>query len=370
MGKFLKWRAPYLDLSGYAAASRGLVTAAETAGFFVQVKDRSRSLNLFGKGMGDEIVKEYVRLSQVAVPPDCPTVQMTVPDCFVEQRGRKIGVSFFEMTTVPPQWVPFCNRMDQMWTGTSYSRKSFLNSGVTAPFHVVPCAIDFTRFNPEAKPWTIANRRAFAFVSVMDMTPRKAWKELLRAFWTAFDKDDDVCLVLKCYFGGFSATAQIGVARKIADWKKELGFVDRAPLLLYMQDVPAASMPGFYLACDCYAAIGREGFGLPHAEAMACGLPCIGPEVGGTTDFMDETNSLLVEYEGDGPIDPEMLGISGAFEDLQWANHSWEDLAVKMHRMATDSALRKDLGAKGMATVRERLSFETVGKRIAELLED
>ena len=362
-----------LDTSGYASAGRSYLRASLAAGLNVHACDRSRSANLYGKGIDQPILDLYERLSGSVVSPDCPAVQHTVPDAFFLDRTsrRPIGYSVFEMCRVPPTWVLYCNMMGEIWTASEYSRQAFLSSGLSVPVHVLPHAIDIDLFSPDSPAWKIENRRRFAFLSILDMTSRKAWHELLRAFWSAFSKDDDVCLVLKCYFGGFSDHDRVAVARRIAGWKRELDLGEgTAPVLLYTHPVDGTSMPSFYRgAGDCYVSIAREGFGLPMAEAMACGLPCIGPEVGGTREFMDESNSLLVKYEGDGPIDPEMLSISPSFEGLRWANHSWEHLAEQMKRMVSDSELRKSLAPKGKATVREKLSFETIGKRMRELLE-
>lgn len=43
--------------------------------------------------------------------------------------------------------------------------------------------------------------------------------------------------------------------------------------------VPREAMPGWYAAADCFTLPSRtESFGLTYLEAMACGLPCVGPD--------------------------------------------------------------------------------------------
>ena len=367
----LIWKAPIIDCSGYSSAARGYLRACLEAGIAIRAVDRSRSTNLYGKGIDQPLLDLYARLSKTEVASDCPAVQHTVPDVFYKDKisKRPIGYTIFEMCNVPALWVPYCNEMGEIWTGSEYSKQAFQNSGVKVPIHVLHHALDLEKYSPDGSAWKILNRRGFAFLTILDLTPRKAWKELLQAYWTAFTKEDDVCLVMKCYFGGFSEQCRLNVARRISEWKQKLGFGDNAsPILLYGGAIPDSSMPSLFRSCDCYVSIGREGFGLTNCEAMACGLPCIGPEVGGTREFMDESNSLLVKHEGDGPIDPEMLSISPNFKGLSWANHSWEHLSEQMVKMVSDSTLRKSLAQKGMATVREKLSFETIGKRIVNLL--
>jgi glycosyltransferase involved in cell wall biosynthesis len=101
---------------------------------------------------------------------------------------------------------------------------------------------------------------------------------------------------------------------------------------------------------------------------MSCGLACIGPEVGGTREFMTPDNSLLVKYVGEEPVAPDVVSINPAFDGLSWAKHSWEDLATKMQRVVDDSCLRTAIALKGKECVRKNLTFGEIGRRISALL--
>jgi len=357
-----------LDCSGYAAACRGYLQAAETVGITIQARDRSRSTNLYGKGIDKSIIDLHERLSKNIVPADCITVQHTVADTFFKDRRSKrpVGYTIFEMPRVPHLWVPFCNDMSEIWTGSQYSKDSFVNSGVKVPVHVLPHAIDVEKFD-KAEPWTIKNRRGFAFISIFDFTSRKAWQDLLRAYWTAFDEEDDVCLILKVFFGDFSDAARGDIIRRIATYRDSLNISKPAPILLYGHDVDSDAMPGLYKAADCYVGISREGFGLSYAEAMAAGIACIGPEVGGTRQYMNEENSYLVDYIGDEPISADMVRLNPCFEGLTWAKHSWEHLAVIMKQVVVDKLQREAVALKGQEFIRKNLTFEAIGQRISLL---
>jgi glycosyltransferase involved in cell wall biosynthesis len=366
----LRWMGPILDCSGYASAARGYLFAADEVGIRIKASDRSRSINLKGKGMDDGIMAMYERLSKAEVADDCPTVQHQVPDQFFNDRKSKlrIGYTIFEMCNVPKEWAKCCNRMDVIWTGSKYAKSAFLNSGVKVPVKVLPHAIDLKVFNTAADPWPIANRRSFAFLSVFDFTERKAWKDLLRAYWDAFSSKDDVCLILKAYFGNFSEEAIRNVARKIKAFRDEERVVDSAPILLYGHDVPYGQMPGLYRSADCYVGVSREGFGLGYAEAMACGLPCIGPEVSGTRQFMTEENSFLVKYVGDEPVGPETSAMYPIFSGLRWAKHSWEHLSELMKKVVHDDAAREEKAEKGFEDVERELSPKKIGNLMADYL--
>lgn len=368
--KSLRWLGPILDLSGYASAARGYLRAASAAGLVIQPRDRSRSINLQGRGMDDGVMSMYQTLYKNQVPPDSPTVQHQVPDALYEDKKSSYPVAYtiFEMASVPKTWVAPCNRMRAIWTGSSYSKAAFMTSGVKVPIHVLPHAIDVKAYSPEAKPWAISNRRGFAFLSVMDFTERKAWRDLLRAYWHAFKRKDDVCLILKAYFGGFDDVAVRDMCRRIHDFRHESKMDDGAPILVYGYDVPDSQMPGLYTAADCYVGLSREGFGLSYAEAMSCGLPCIGPEVGGTREFMGEDNSFLVKYCGDEPIARETVSMFPSFEGLRWPRHSWEHLSEVMRKAAQNDGIRKEKAKKGMDFISKSLNYDAIGRRMISLL--
>jgi glycosyltransferase involved in cell wall biosynthesis len=367
----LIWRAPILDMSGYAAAARGYIRSADSVGMKILAVDRSRSANLKNKGIDQPILDMYNRLSQTVVQKDCPAVQHQVPDQFARdsRTSRSIAFTIFEMANVPSTWVPYCNDVDEIWTGSEYSKKSFLNSGVKVPVHVLPHAIDIDLFE-DAQPWTISNKRGFTFLSVFDFTPRKNWQELLRAYWHAFKSKDDVCLILKVFFGDFSNDSRADIIRRILRYRNSLNVTDCAPILLYGYDVPNSDMAGLYKAADCYVGISKEGFGLSYCEAMAAGCACIGPEVGGTRQFMNEKNSFLIKYIGDEKISPEMVALNPIFDGLTWPQHDWQHLSEIMRQVVQNKDKRIEVAKNGKEFIEENLTFKAIGERMRLLLDE
>jgi len=368
--KELRWLGPILDCSGYASAGRGYLRAAESTGIRIRACERGRSAALASRGMDDEAYALYDRLSRVKVSRDAPTVQHQTADTFFRDNRTSfsIGYTIFEMCSVPSCWVPYCDMMDAIWTGSEYSKDALVNAGVKSPTCVLPHALDMEAYSPNGARWGISNRRGFAFLSVFDFTERKAWRDLLRAYWTAFRPDEDVCLVLKIYFGDFGDAARKDLILRILRYRRELGLTSSPKILMYGHDVPANMMPALYRSCDCYVGVSREGFGLPYAEAMACGIGCIGPEVGGTRQFMSESNSFLVKYVDDEPVSPEMTSMFPAFKGLRWARHSWEHLSEVMRRVVDDREEFRMRAALGTKEVRSMLSYEAIGERMKELL--
>lgn len=125
--------------------------------------------------------------------------------------------------------------------------------------------------------------------------------------------------------------------RRIAELEplgvRRLGRLERPDLVAAIQAATLFVFPSFY-----------EGFGLPAAEAMACGVPVVAAD-----------RSSLPEVVGDAGllIDPE--------DPLQ--------LADALARLLGDGALRAELGRRGIARAR-RFSWPLGALRLADLFDE
>jgi glycosyltransferase involved in cell wall biosynthesis len=118
-------------------------------------------------------------------------------------------------------------------------------------------------------------------------------------------------------------------------------------------------------ACDAYVSLHRsEGLGLTMAEAMLLGKPVIATRYSGNLDFMDDQNSLLVDYKlvHTGPSVPPYDSTA------LWAEPSVEHAAQLMRRLHDNQDWARELGAKARADTQSRFSLATAGQRFMERL--
>ena len=209
------------------------------------------------------------------------------------ETGQLVVIQPWEFGRVPLSWREPLRAVDQLWAYTNYVKQCYVDSGVNPErIAVVPLGIDPALFRPGVAPSpSVPTDSGFVFLFVGGTLFRKGIDLLLAAYRQEFRADEDVSLVVKdmgvnSFYRNQTAGAQI--AQLMAD-------PACAEVVYLTQDLPDADMPGLYSACDTLVHPYRgEGFGLPVAEAMACGLPVIVTRGGATDDFCPEDLVLPV----------------------------------------------------------------------------
>ena len=288
------------------------------------------------------------------------------PNLSPPPEGHWIMIQPWEYGALPKDWVePMRSQVDELWVPSNYVREVYINSGIPASkIFVIPNGVDYQNFHSQAKPKTLNTEKTFKFLFVGGTIPRKGIDVLLDAYTSAFNRADDVCLVIKdmgvgTFYRGQSATERILAIQKNVD----------APEILYLKEyLPEKHMAGLYTACDCLVHPYRgEGFGLPVAEAMACGLPVLVTRGGACDDFCDDNNSLLIESQRR-PI---------VFNDSELCDTGWvlepdqHDLIRRLRFIYDNKDEGRKIGAAAARQIRELVSWEKsadlVVQRIKEL---
>lgn len=279
-----------------------------------------------------------------------------------------VARAMFETDRLPGGWDELLLARDEIWVPCHHNREVFVRGGL--PEHairVVGETIDFDLFTPTGNPLDLpdAPDGAIRFLVNFDFSERKGWKPLLRAWAQAFDPDDPVCLILKA-----SSMYKDGdwVRRRIEGFVKTEfgGSRGLAPLVLYTDFLDANDMPRLYEAADVYVSASRgEAWGRPYMEAMAMGLPTIGSGWGGNTDFMDPTDSWLIEGKLI-DVDPNAELFNDLYYGHRWFDADSEHLAAIFREIAADLPAAR---AKA-APARQRLIDHWGDEAMAATLQD
>jgi len=192
--------------------------------------------------------------------------------------------------------------VDEIWVPSTFVRECYLRSGIPADrVAVVPNGVDCERFHPTVHPLALSGldgaslpdvgSSTYKFLFVGGTIVRKGIDLLLRAYLQAFTADHDVCLVIKDM-----GTQTFYKGQTFGEMIRRIQGTAGTPRILYVTgDLRPAQLPALYTACDCLVHPYRgEGFGLPIAEAMACGLPVLVPNYGAALDFCDHETAYLI----------------------------------------------------------------------------
>ena len=203
--------------------------------------------------------------------------------------------------------------------------------GIKGKIRTIKNGMDLERFRPLPDRPALRERlggkfgldgKAVVITQVASMVPQKGNEDLLRAFIDLAPVHPNAHLFL--VGGGFAGTDNSKAIRGLA---AAAGLAWRVHLTDYVWDVAE-----FLNLADISVLCSREREGLPRSiiEAMACGNPVIGTDVGGMRELVrDGYNGFLIP-----PRDPAAL-------------HSALD------RLIRDADLRKKMGEEGRRMARE-----------------
>ncbi len=346
------WAAPLLNFSGYGEEARGFVAALAGAGAPVtacpvDVASPELTADLAtGTGPGRALQEALAR------PVEDPTVAVLhVPGSAlgpVAGAVATVGRTMFETDGLPASWVPRLNTMDEIWVPASFNVETFHAAGVTAPLQVVPGGVDTVAFRPGRRPLAIPGLRGTVFLSVFEWSYRKGYDVLLAAWAEAFDPKDPVSLVLRAFprsrwHGDAGPAIDALLDEQLAGIGRSRA--DVAPIVVLGRPLGTAQVPALMTAADVYVSPSRgEGWGRPYLEAMSCGLAVIGTRWSGNLDFMDETNSALLDVEALVPVDERMD--AATYLGQRWAEPSRAHLVALMRELAANPRLRRSLGGR------------------------
>ncbi len=296
------------------------------------------------------------------------TIRHAYPPCFDPGApGRVVQILHWEYGPVPRAWVEAQRTsIDEVWAASRWVADWMVHSGMD-PDRVahVPLGIDPERFRPGTDPLELGDSApGYRFLFVGGFLWRKGVDLLLDAYAAAFTRADDVTLVLKDFGAGGPYVPQ-DITERIG----RLAADPSAPRVAHFTGaLPEADMPRLYAAADCLVHPYRgEGYALPIAEAMACGLPVIVPDGGACRDYAGPDTAVLVPAS-EGTMATDTIGGMRLAAPPRLVEVGVADLAAAMRRAYEHRQEHRDLGARAAAHMRAAHTWDhTAAAAVARL---
>ena len=345
--------------SGIQQAALWTKAALERAGVRTSCRDVSAGINTKLLPRAEWLGLEVYPFTIITVAPTPYFATAYERSSLFRRPGvYRIAYWAWELETIPEDWLQLLPLLDEIWSPTQFVAKA-MRTRMTVPIETMPPGVEVGPVESVPKDSLGIPDDHYVFLFMFDMYSdfeRKNPLAVIRAFRRAFRRNEKATLVLKTSRG----TPDEAAFARLQAFAAENG------VLLVSELLSRAKAYGFLEMCDCYVSLHRsEGFGLGMAEAMLLGKPVIATGYSGNVDFMNNGNSLLVDYQLTKIRRAGPLYEAGSV----WAEPSEEQAAAFMRQVFDDRAGAAAMGARANEELQEKLSLETAGKRMAARLQ-
>ncbi len=265
----------------------------------------------------------------------------------------RIAYWAWELETLPDEWVEVSPLIDEIWAPTEFVAKSMRAKMPVPVYNMLPgVEIGPAEEISRAKLGIPQDRFVFLFMfDLHSQIHRKNPGGLIRAFRRAFSGDDRAVLLIKTS-GGDLYPLDFAALQEMARGDN---------IILVDEMMSRAGAYGMIAMCDCFVSLHRsEGFGLGLAEAMLMGKPVIATAYSGNLDFMNQDNSMLVDFEMTEIKEDRPIYSKGNI----WAEPSVEHAAFYLRHVYENREEARMRAERTMPEIRDKLSLAAAGQRM------
>lgn len=256
--------------------------------------------------------------------------------------------------------LAFCfDFIDEVWGISEYTTECFSKS-LKCPVYHMPLSIDVPEISDVDifEKYSIPKNK-FAFLLMFDLNSsihRKNPYAAYEAFSSAFPSDENVILIVK-------------TMGEPTEPKEKIFFekLRKDPRVFIVFDTLAKSEVNALISqVDCYVSLHRaEGFGRIMAEAMLLGTSVIATKYSGNLDFMNDSNSYLVDYNLI-KIDPSEYHY---VYDNYWADPIVRSASKYMREVFCDFEASRRKSVAAVETIEKFFSNQSNGERMLNRLQ-
>ncbi|MGC8513414.1 MAG: glycosyltransferase family 4 protein [Acidimicrobiales bacterium] len=270
----------------------------------------------------------------------------------------------WEFGGIPLDWIsPMQTVVDEVWATSSWVKDCYVRSGIpSSKVAVLHHGVDVDNFDPNGPRLYLTNTRSIRLLYVGGTIKRKGFDLLLATYLKTFRPEDDVCLVVKPF--GADTVYQ---SQNMDEQLRAVITDDRHPSIeIVDRRLSREEMAMLYRSCDVLVHPYRgEGFGLPIAEAMACGLPTVVTGYGSCLDFCDETTSWLLDAR---EVPAEVQSMPPSPAGYWLAEPDPDHLRHLLLTAVSDAAGRRAKGAAARARIAGSFSWDHAANQVISRL--
>jgi glycosyltransferase involved in cell wall biosynthesis len=344
------------QLTGYGRAAEMMCLALVRAGVDLEIRTLAPYDGLRFEGPSLPLANLLKRDGELdrtpdavivhTLPLDCPRV-IAMPDVrtTIDSCPALVAYTTWEATSAPKAVVWPFETFDAVWHPSSLSADAFRAESVMSmrrKIHVMPHCYDEESLASYRAPLVSDTAGlAYRFYTVGAFTARKNALSVIRAFVHAFDKSDNVELLMVC-----SGMSQMQLTQAICS----TGFSPDQipPIRSDFKPISEADLWKLHRGADCFVSASRgEAWNLPAFEAVLAGRHVIAPLGLGHEEFLCDTSAamypakltpamvdvrMVQDPSGSGGVQVSVVGAQGLTSKSLWYEPDLFVLADLMRR--------------------------------------
>jgi len=295
------------------------------------------------KGLGFAVhgqeTKKALEKAGVFFDDNAKVVFHQMPSFAVEKIEGKINVLYtaYESEDLPDNYIQGADKMDLIFCTSDFVTKAFKRKLPRKEILTVPLGVDVNAFEYKKRKYS----EPFIYLWVGAPDFRKGW-DLIQKAWYSFEDDKNVRLIIKTTGRDKLETAN----NVIIDSRK----VSTEDLIKIYHMAHCFIFPSY-----------AEGFGLPLAEAMSTGLPCLFVPYAGVKQFANKKNAILLEYKMVAvdygvPSKGAMADVKDMIESMRWVKDNYNQAIV--------------IGKNARRTIERSFTWDDTARKIKSYIEE
>ncbi|CAA0117205.1 Uncharacterised protein [BD1-7 clade bacterium] len=300
MKRILCWIGRFSSSQGYGFATRQLYDAMRKYSRFPVVGIDSSKLTILPDSFPVANIRSGKNNVSIEFDSDdeivviCHETPKFLHNVDIKGRVRIISYSVYEAEYWPLEWVDALNHCDEVYTSTNYCKNTLVQSGFDPKdIFVLPHAVEL---NGETETVDTIESNGKTFLTVISNFNRKDLGSVIRGFFKAYKDDKDAKLIVKIPKDTAATDAEKNIVSAY-EMLEIFGVTDAEPSIHFIKThLSDEEMQELFDYCDCYVNIERgNGWDLPSMTAALLGKSIISVAYGGSTDYLNDEDSYLIE---------------------------------------------------------------------------
>lgn len=353
---------PLKSQNGLGQSSRLLATLLKGTGFPYVLSDYCTSQNIarddhsFDKELTDKL-PYGINLLHLN-PFELRMAYLEKGKALPEHRYN-IGYWLWELDTIPQDWLPAIDLVDEIWTPSEYISNNF-RKVTDKPVFTHSYCVTAPVLEKCDRAYFALPENKFLYLIMYDSNSTRARKNpmgAIDAYKRAFPEENpDVGLVIKI---NNSDKEDVDILKDELSEYKNVYMITRT--------MEKEEVNSLIKSVDVFVSLHRaEGFGLVLAEAMLNDTACVATAYSSNTEFMSRDSACLIGYDL-----VKTHGDTGFYpKGSRWAEPHINDAAFQMKRLYEDPVFYKKIVENGRKYINEKMNYETVVHHMRTRLEE